>query len=61
MVDAKAAQAEADAAMQDTPIQKDGRFWTDWLYSGTQYPFCCSTQVPSLGSVDNTFSSVQRT
>jgi len=38
-----------------------GRFWTDWLYSGKSYSFCCSTQVPSLGSFDNVFSSVERT
>ena len=38
-----------------------GRFWTDWFYTGSQYAFCCNTTFPSLGSWDNTFSSVQRT
>jgi hypothetical protein len=35
-----------------------GRFWTDWFYGGTYYGFCCNSQVPALGSYDNTFSSV---
>ncbi len=35
-----------------------GKFWTDWLYSGTGYYFCCNSQVNSLGSYDDTFSSV---
>jgi len=38
-----------------------GMFWTDWFYSGTWYAFCCNTQVPNLGALSNTFSSVQRT
>jgi hypothetical protein len=37
-----------------------GVFWTDWLYTGTRYAFCCNVQVPSLGGYDNTFSSVFR-
>jgi len=36
----------------------DGHFFTDWFYSGTGYYFCCNQNVPSLGSFDNTFSSV---
>lgn len=38
-----------------------GRFTTDWLYGGSQWSFCCNSQLPSLGGYDNTFSSVQRT
>jgi hypothetical protein len=39
---------------------QSGAFWTDWLYSGTKYNFCCNSQVPALGGYDNTFSSVYR-
>ena len=39
---------------------QSGRFWTDWFYLGTSYTFCCNQQVPSLGSYDNSFSSVYR-
>jgi hypothetical protein len=35
-----------------------GVFWTDWLYSGTPWSFCCTNWFSSLGSFDNTFSSV---
>jgi hypothetical protein len=35
-----------------------GAFWTDWLYGGTRYNFCCNQSLGSLGSFDNTFSSV---
>jgi hypothetical protein len=38
-----------------------GRFFVDWLNSGSQWGFCCNTQQPSLGGYDNTFSSIQRT
>lgn len=38
----------------------DGHFFTDWFYSGTGYYFCCNQNVPSLGSFDNTFSSVHQ-
>ena len=38
-----------------------GSFWTDWLYLGSSWSFCCNTQQPSLGGYDNTFSSVKRT
>jgi hypothetical protein len=38
-----------------------GRFWTDWYYGGTYWAFCCNQQVASLGSYDNTFSSILRT
>ena len=38
-----------------------GRLWVDWWYSGSSWSFCCNSQVPYLGSYDNTFSSVQRT
>lgn len=39
---------------------EDGHFYTDWFYGGTGYYFCCNQQVSSLGSYDNTFSSVHR-
>lgn len=35
-----------------------GAFWTDWLYTGVRYNFCCNQQVGSLGSYNDTFSSV---
>lgn len=35
-----------------------GKFWTDWFYGGTGYYFCCNSTASSLGSFDNTFSSV---
>lgn len=35
-----------------------GWFWTDWFYGGSGYSFCCNSWVGSLGSYDNTFSSV---
>jgi hypothetical protein len=35
-----------------------GHFYTDWFYGGTGYYFCCNQQIASLGSFDNTFSSV---
>lgn len=37
---------------------QSGAFWTDWLYSGTRYNFCCNQNVGSLGSYNDTFSSV---
>lgn len=39
---------------------QSGRFWTDWFFSGTSYSFCCNQQIPSLGSYNNTFSSVSQ-
>lgn len=38
-----------------------GKFWTDWFNSGTSWSFCCNTGVSTLGSFNNTFSSVERT
>jgi hypothetical protein len=38
-----------------------GVFYIDWFYGGTSWSFCCNTQTPSLGSYNNTFSSVRRT
>jgi hypothetical protein len=38
-----------------------GRFWTDWFNTGTSWSFCCNTNFSSLGSYNNTFSSVERT
>jgi hypothetical protein len=35
-----------------------GAFWTDWLYGGTRYNFCCNQEVNSLGGYNDTFSSV---
>lgn len=35
-----------------------GAFWTDWLYGGTRYNFCCNQEVSSLGGYNDTFSSV---
>jgi hypothetical protein len=40
---------------------ESGRFWTDWFSGGTSWSFCCNTNVSSLGSYNNTFSSVHRT
>jgi hypothetical protein len=38
-----------------------GRFWTDWYSTGTTWSFCCNQNVSSLGSFNNTFSSMART
>ncbi len=38
-----------------------GIFFTDWLYGGSQWSFCCNSQQGSLGGYDNTFSSIKRT
>jgi hypothetical protein len=35
-----------------------GHFYTDWFHAGSSYGFCCNQQVGSLGSFNNTFSSV---
>lgn len=35
-----------------------GMFATDWFAGGTWYTFCCNQQLPTLGSYNNTFSSV---
>jgi hypothetical protein len=35
-----------------------GAFWADWLYTGTKYNFCCNQELGSLGSYNDTFSSV---
>jgi hypothetical protein len=39
---------------------ESGVFFTDWFYSGVQYGFCCNQQASTLGSFDNTFSSIHR-
>ncbi|HJP89025.1 MAG TPA: hypothetical protein VJ850_08330 [Candidatus Limnocylindrales bacterium] len=39
---------------------QSGAFWTNWLYSGTRYNFCCNQSVASLGTFNDTFSSVFR-
>jgi hypothetical protein len=38
-----------------------GTFYTDWFYSGSFWAFCCNSQLSTLGSYNNTFSSVLRT
>jgi hypothetical protein len=38
-----------------------GAFFTDWLYNGSQWSFCCNQQLPQLGAYNNTFSSIMRT
>jgi hypothetical protein len=38
-----------------------GRFYTDWFAGGSSWAFCCNQQTASLGSFNNTFSSVYRT
>jgi hypothetical protein len=38
-----------------------GKFWSDWFYLGPSWSFCCNANVSSLGSLNNTFSSVART
>jgi hypothetical protein len=35
-------------------------FYTDWFNGGTGYAACCNAQISSLGTFDNTFSSVRR-
>jgi hypothetical protein len=40
---------------------ESGRFWTDWFFSGSLWDFCCNQNVSSLGSYNNTFSSMHRT
>jgi hypothetical protein len=38
-----------------------GTFFVDWFSGGAQWSFCCNTQQVSLGSYDNSFSSLHRT
>jgi hypothetical protein len=38
-----------------------GSFYTDWFYSGSFWAFCCNSQLSSLGSYNNAFSSIKRT
>jgi hypothetical protein len=38
-----------------------GTFYADWFYLGTSYPFCCNSNVSSLGGYNDTFSSILRT
>ena len=38
-----------------------GRFYVDWFHGGASYSFCCNQQIASLGSLNNTFTSVYRT
>ena len=39
---------------------QSGSLWTDWLYSGTRYNFCCNQELGYLGNFNDTFSSVFR-
>jgi len=38
----------------------EGDFFVDWFYGGDSLHFCCNSAVPSLGSFDNSFSSVRQ-
>ncbi len=38
-----------------------GLFYTDWFYGGTSWGICCNQNVSSLGTYNNTFSSMKRT
>jgi hypothetical protein len=40
---------------------ESGRFHVNWFYGGSSWSFCCNQQVSSLGSYDDTFSSLERT
>lgn len=40
---------------------ESGRFFVDWFGGGSYWPFCCNSTYGSLGTYDNTFSSVYRT
>lgn len=37
-----------------------GRFYVDWFGGGGSWAFCCNYTYQTLGSYDNTFSSVYR-
>ncbi|MES2210036.1 MAG: hypothetical protein V4515_07605 [Chloroflexota bacterium] len=39
---------------------QSGHFYVDWFFGGAIFGFCCNQQLTSLGSYDNTFSSVHR-
>jgi hypothetical protein len=39
---------------------QSGVFWTDWLYTGTRFSFCCNGQFGSLGGFNDSFSSLFR-
>lgn len=39
---------------------EDSHFHTDWFYNGTALYVCCNSQLSTLGSFDNTFSSFHR-
>ena len=38
-----------------------GTFYVDWFYGGSFWAFCCNSQLSSLGSYNNSFSSIIRT
>ena len=37
-----------------------GTFYTDWLYGGSTWSFCCNQAAMSIGAFNDTFSSVKR-
>jgi len=37
-----------------------GHWYTDWFYNGSSWYICCNAQQSSLGSFNDTFSSVHR-
>ena len=37
-----------------------GTFWTDWFSGGRYFDFCCNNWYSSIGSFNDTFSSVYR-
>jgi len=37
---------------------QSGSFYTDWFYLGTRFDWCCGQGWASLGSFNNTFSSI---
>jgi len=39
---------------------ESGRFFVDWFGGGSNWPFCCNSTYGSLGTYNNTFSSVYR-
>lgn len=39
---------------------EQSHFFADWFYGGYAYPVCCNAQIGTLGTLDNTFSSVRR-
>jgi len=38
-----------------------GTFYIDWFYGGSWWAFCCNTGPSTLGSYNNSFSSIEKT